>query len=52
MPKKFNEHVIPFLGYPKNTLGSITCLLTRGGVLHSLTKTYKETNTPIRVLCN
>jgi hypothetical protein len=38
--------------YPKNTLGSITYLLTCGGVLHNLTKTYKETYTLIRVFNN
>jgi len=29
------KHVIPLLGYPKNTLGSITYLLTCGKVLRS-----------------
>jgi len=49
-PKKLNEHAIPLSRYPRNTLGSITYLLTCGGVLHSLTKTYKETNTSLGYL--
>jgi len=28
----FTKHAIPFLGYPKNTLGSITYILTHGRV--------------------
>jgi hypothetical protein len=42
MPKKFNEHAIPLSRYPINTLSSITCLLTRGGVLHSLPKPTRK----------
>jgi hypothetical protein len=34
-----------FLGYIRNPLGFITYLLKPGGVLHSHTKTYKESNT-------
>jgi hypothetical protein len=33
-------------------LGSITYLLKLGGVLHNHTKTYKETNTLIKVFYN
>jgi hypothetical protein len=47
-----NKHAIPFLGYPKNTLGSITYLLTHGRVLRSPTKINKETNTLIMVCYN
>ncbi len=43
--KLFNTLIIPLVGYPKNTLGCITYLLKLGGVLHSPTKTYKESNT-------
>jgi hypothetical protein len=50
MPKGFNERAIPLSRYPKNTLNSITYLLKCGKVLHSLTKTYKETNTLMKVL--
>jgi hypothetical protein len=46
-PKLFNTLAILLIWYPKNTLGSMTYLLKLGGVLHSLTKTYKETNTLI-----
>jgi hypothetical protein len=45
--KGFTKHTISFLGYPRNTVGSITYLLTHGGVLHSPMKTNKETNTLI-----
>jgi hypothetical protein len=38
-PKLFNTSTIPFIGYPKNTLGSITYILKLEGVLHSLTRT-------------
>jgi hypothetical protein len=51
-PKKLNEHALPLPRYPKNTLGSITYLLTHIRVFHSPTKTYKETITLIRVLSN
>jgi len=34
-PKRIIKHAIPHLGYPKNTLGSITYLLTCVGVLRS-----------------
>jgi len=44
-PKLQNTFTIPFLGYPMNTLGSITYLLKLGGVFHSPTKTYKQSNT-------
>jgi hypothetical protein len=47
MPKLLNTPTIPFAGHPKNTLGSITYFLKLGGILHSLTKTYKECNTLI-----
>jgi len=40
---------MPLSRYPKNTLGSTTYLLRCEGVLHNPTKTYKETNTLIRV---
>jgi hypothetical protein len=41
MPKTTTQciHVIPFLGYIKNPLGSITYLLKLRGVLHSHSKT-------------
>jgi hypothetical protein len=42
----------PLVGYPKNTLGSITYFLNLARVLHSHTKIYKETNTLIRVFNN
>jgi hypothetical protein len=51
-PKRFNEHAIPFLRYPRNKLGSITYLLKGGGVFHSPAKIYKETNAFIRVFGN
>jgi len=44
-PKLFNTHGIPLVGYPINTLGSITYFLKLEGVLRSFTKTYKESNT-------
>jgi hypothetical protein len=47
--KLLNTPTIPLVGYPKNTLGSITYILKLGGVLHSPTKTYKESNTLLRV---
>jgi len=40
--KLFNTPIIPLVGYPKNTSDCITYLLKLGGVLHSLTKTYKK----------
>ncbi len=47
--KEYPMHMQPLVGYPKNTLGSTTYLLKLEGVLPSHTKTYKETNTLIRV---
>jgi hypothetical protein len=47
--KLFNTLIIPLVGYPKNTLGSITYFLKLGGVLHSPTKTYKESITLFEV---
>jgi hypothetical protein len=44
-PKLFNTLTIPFLGYSKNTLGSITYFLKLGKVFHSPAKTYKQSNT-------
>jgi hypothetical protein len=44
MHKTIQYITIPLVGYPKNTLGSITYILKLGGVLHSPTKTYKESN--------
>jgi hypothetical protein len=44
------EHAIPLLGYPKNTLGSITYILTHGRVLCSPMKTNKETNALINYI--
>jgi hypothetical protein len=38
-----------FVWYPINALGSITYFSTLCGVLHNLTKTYKEINTLIGV---
>jgi len=52
MPKRLNEHALPFYRYKKNTLGSIMYLLTCGRVLCSPTKIYKETNTFIEVFYN
>jgi hypothetical protein len=37
------------LGYPKNTLGSISYILELGMVFHNLTKTYKQSNTLLGV---
>ncbi len=39
-PKLFNTLVIPLLRYSKNTLGSITYILTRGGVLRNPTRKH------------
>jgi hypothetical protein len=47
--KLFNTPTIPLLGYLKNTLGSMTYLLKLGSVFHSLTKTYKQSNTLLGV---
>jgi hypothetical protein len=44
-PKLLNTLTVPLIGYPINTLGSITYLLKLRGVLHNPTKTYKEGNT-------
>jgi hypothetical protein len=44
-PKGCIKRAIPFLRYLRNTLGSITYLLTCGVVLRNLIKTKKETNT-------
>jgi predicted nucleic acid-binding Zn finger protein len=46
--KLFNTHAIPFIGYTKNTLDSITYFWKHGKVLCNPTKTYKETNTLIK----
>ncbi len=51
-PKGLTKHAIPLLGYPRNTLGFITYLLTRGGVLCNLMKTNEETNTLINKACD
>jgi len=48
--KLFNTPTIPFVGYPTNIVGSITYILKLGRVMHSPTKTYKESNTLIAVL--
>jgi hypothetical protein len=48
-PKLFNKLTIPFLGYPRNTLGSITYIMKLGRVFHSPTKTYKQKNTLLGV---
>jgi hypothetical protein len=42
---------IPLSKYPKNTLGSITYIFAREGVMHSPTKTYKNFNTLIALHC-
>ncbi len=42
---KTTQFAIPFVGYFKNTLGSITYLLKLGRVFHNPTKTYKQSNT-------
>jgi hypothetical protein len=34
-PKLFNTLTISFVGYPINTLGSITYILKLGGILHT-----------------
>jgi len=47
-----NAHAIPFVRYPKNPLGSITYLLKLEKVLHNHTKTYKKTNSFIKVFYN
>jgi hypothetical protein len=49
LPKLLNTLIIPFSGYPKNTLGSITYLLKLRGVFHNPIKTYKQSNTMLRV---
>jgi len=49
-PKQFNTPAIPLVGYPTNTVGSITYLLKLGKLMHSPTKTYKESNTLITIL--
>ncbi len=49
IPKIIQYTYNPFIGYFKNTLGSITYILKLGGVLHNLTKTYNETNTLLGV---
>jgi hypothetical protein len=43
-----NTPIISFVRYPINTLGSITYFL-KLGILHNLTKTYKESNTLLGV---
>jgi hypothetical protein len=48
-PKLFDTPTIPIVGYPKNTLGSITYILKLEDVLHGLPKTYKENNTLLGV---
>jgi len=48
--KLFNTPAIPLVGYPTNIVGSITYLLKLGRVMHSPTKTYKESNTLNAVL--
>jgi hypothetical protein len=48
-PKLFNKLTIPFLGYPINTLGSITYIMKLGRVFHNLTKTCKQRNTLLGV---
>jgi hypothetical protein len=48
-PKLLNTPTIPLLGYPKNTLGSITYLLKLGREFHNPTKTYKQINTMFKV---
>jgi hypothetical protein len=50
-PKLFNTPIIHLLGYPINTLGSITYILKLGGVFHNPTKTYKQSNTLFGVFC-
>jgi hypothetical protein len=52
MPKRIQWTCNTLLRYPRNTLGSTTYILKHGGVLHSPTKTYKETNIFIKILCN
>jgi hypothetical protein len=49
-PKVLNACAIPLLGYIKNLLGSITYLLKLERVLHSHTKSYKESNTLFGVI--
>jgi hypothetical protein len=44
-PKLLNTPTIPFSSYPKNKMGSITYILKLRGIFHSLTKTYKQSNT-------
>jgi hypothetical protein len=38
-PKLLYTLAIPHVGYPTNTLGSITYILKLGGILHNFTKT-------------
>jgi hypothetical protein len=48
-PKLLNTLTIPLLGYPINTLGSITYFLKLGRIFHSPTKTYKQSNSLLGV---
>jgi len=48
--KLFNTFAIPLIGYPINTLSSITYLLKLGGVFHNPTKTNKQSNTLLEVI--
>jgi hypothetical protein len=48
-PKLFNTPAIPLLGYPKNTLGSITYLLKLGRVLLMVRNIQCTCNNPCKV---
>jgi len=51
--KEYSMHMhYPIVGYPRNTLGSITYILKLARVSHNHTKTYMETNTFIKVFSN
>jgi len=49
-PKLFNSHALPLSRYPINPSGSITYLLEFEGLLHSFSKTSKESNTLVGVI--
>jgi hypothetical protein len=48
-PKLLNTPTIPLSSYPRNTFNSITYLLELGRVFYSRTKTYKQSNTMLRL---
>jgi uncharacterized membrane protein len=51
MARRMGLNYNTLVQYPKNDLGSITCLSTLFGVLHNPTKTKRAINTLIGVFC-